>query len=78
MTGAAVADERRAGIVGTTQGCGIVNAGSLCSLNSSRGEPILYQSARIGASTWSRVDPNNSVAANVRLPAAGRWYPVGS
>ena len=34
MTGSAVADERGAGIGGTTQGCGIVNAGSL-SLDSS-------------------------------------------
>ena len=29
MMGTAVADERGAGIGGTTQGCGIVNAGSL-------------------------------------------------
>ena len=34
MTGTAVADERGAGIGGTTQGCGSVNAGSL-SLDSS-------------------------------------------
>jgi hypothetical protein len=69
MTGPAVVDERRPGIGGTTQGCGIVNTGSL-SLDSSRvlGNATGGSGGAGLSDDWKSIAPDESVGWRNRPP----------
>ena len=72
MTGTAVADERGAGIGGTTQGCGIVNAGSLAlSTQHGLGERHRWIRRRGGLiDDWESIAPDE-IARMAQRPRPG-------